>query len=143
MTAVKEMLLEFNLKLNGLLIGLRRSIWRVAKNVKDWAISRERYWGTPLPVWVCTECNHQHCIGSTEEMASMPKKEVQKIGFAQAVCRRHRACLSKVFRRYKESHSLWIVGLILVVHPSHNGTILSVRRKYPRIISQLTTYVKE
>lgn len=39
-------------------------------NVVDWGISRERYWGTPLPVWEC-ECGHRHCIGSIEELKSM------------------------------------------------------------------------
>ncbi|HKM29119.1 MAG TPA: isoleucine--tRNA ligase, partial [Anaerovoracaceae bacterium] len=35
--------------------------------VKDWAISRSRYWGTPIPIWRC-ECGHLECIGSKEEL---------------------------------------------------------------------------
>ena len=40
------------------------------ENVIDWGLSRERYWGTPLPIWEC-ECGHRHMIGSIEELKSM------------------------------------------------------------------------
>ncbi len=38
------------------------------ENVVDWALSRRRYWGTPLPIWRCPECQHQKVIGSYEEL---------------------------------------------------------------------------
>ena len=71
MTAVKDDLLKNNATVNWIpkTIGEGRfGEW--LKNVQDWGLSRNRYWGTPLNVWTC-ECGKQHAIGSIEELKSM------------------------------------------------------------------------
>lgn len=71
MTAVKDELVKNNDTVNWIppSIGKGRfGNW--LEHVQDWDVGRNRYWGTPLPVWECS-CGHQHAIGSIEELKSM------------------------------------------------------------------------
>lgn len=71
MTAVKDDLIRNNQTINWIPENIgkgRFGDW--LENVQDWAISRNRYWGTPLNVWQCS-CGAMHSIGSIEELKSM------------------------------------------------------------------------
>ena len=72
MTAVKDDLIRNNNTVNWVpeSIGKGRfGDW--LENIQDWGISRNRYWGTPLNIWECEGCGHQHSVGSIEELKSL------------------------------------------------------------------------
>ncbi len=71
MTEVKDELIANNNTINWIpeSIGKGRfGDW--LNNIQDWGISRDRYWGTPLNIWIC-ECGHRHAIGSIKELKAM------------------------------------------------------------------------
>lgn len=41
------------------------------ENMVDWGISRNRYWGCPMPIWICSSCGEKHVIGSIQELDDM------------------------------------------------------------------------
>ena len=73
MTAVRDKLLKNNKKINWLPENIRDGRFgNFLENVIDWGLSRERYWGTPLPIWECG-CGYRHAIGSIAELREMGK----------------------------------------------------------------------
>lgn len=74
MSKLRDKLVKENEKINWVPAHIRDGRFgEWLKEVKDWAVSRDRYWGTPLPVWKCEHCKHQEVVGSMKELAELGK----------------------------------------------------------------------
>ncbi|MFH1880366.1 MAG: isoleucine--tRNA ligase [Bacillota bacterium] len=71
MTRVRDALVKNNRSVNWYPDNIKEGrMGNFVENVVDWALTRERYWGTPLPMWIC-EDGHQHVVGSRRELMEM------------------------------------------------------------------------
>jgi len=79
------------------------------ENIEDWALSRERFWGTPLNIWICSSCGAEYCVGSIKELrerAEGPVPDDLHRPYIDAVVLRCENCGGKM-KRVKDVIDCW------------------------------------
>lgn len=79
-TQFKEQLVALNQRINWVPKHIRDGRFgNWLENNVDWALGRERYWGTPLPIWECRECHHRLVMGSLSELTELANQDLSNL----------------------------------------------------------------
>jgi isoleucyl-tRNA synthetase len=111
-TRYKQQLIDNNNKINWMPDHIRTGRfgdW--LENNVDWALGRERYWATPLPVWVCDSCNHAEGIGSVKELEGKVAQDLKELDlhrpYVDEVTWACSACEDGTMKRVPEVIDVW------------------------------------
>lgn len=78
MDVLREKILKANKRVRWLPEFARTRYHNIVEEAPDWAVTRQRYWGIPLPLWVCKKCNSRKIVGSREELRKHATKKLPK-----------------------------------------------------------------
>ncbi len=111
-TAKKDRLLANNELIHWVPEHIRRGRFgNWLENNIDWALSRERYWGTPLPIWVCDDCGRVEVVGSVAELAERAGRDLSGLDlhrpYVDAVTWRCAGCGAGAMRRVPDVADCW------------------------------------
>ncbi len=105
-TAVKSQLIQNNEQINWVPEHLKRGrMGNWLETLVDWSLSRTRYWGTPLPIWICEGCDARRCVGSVAELGLTLKDDLHRPAIDRVTLKCD-AC-SGVMRRVPEVIDAW------------------------------------
>lgn len=105
-TAVKTQLIRNNEQIHWYPEHLKRGrMGNWLESLVDWSLSRTRYWGTPLPIWVCEACDTRRCVGSVAELGLTLQDDLHR-PFIDSVTLKCEAC-GGVMRRVPEVIDCW------------------------------------
>ena len=113
MSKLQKQLIDANKKINWVPEYIKEGRFgEWLREIKDWAFSRSRYWGTPLPVWKCSDCQNLEVVGSREDLAKVTKGRneyfILRHGFSK---RNHHNILSCVEKKESKAFGLMPQGI--------------------------------
>ncbi|MBE3558457.1 MAG: isoleucine--tRNA ligase [Ktedonobacteraceae bacterium] len=134
-TARKEQLLSNNEQINWVPEHIKHGRFGnwLANNI-DWALSRERYWGTPLPIWVCDSCHSVDVVGSVAELSQKAGRDLSTLDlhrpYVDEVTWACQQCSAGTYRRVPDVADCWFDSGSMPVaqwhYPFENENIFAV-----------------